>query len=252
MANTVIALKKSATPDAVPINLANGELALNYADGKLYFKRANGQIGFISPPAQSDSFGTVNANGTLIVSDTAGDILTLIAGSNIQIVGDAINDTVTISASVTGGGGTITVGNTLSGTYTSRSTQNTINFIPGDNVYINVDNDATNGRANVTITANAPGGWWAPTTSIVTGNSVSAAKDTRYFLTNNSSTIVTLPATPTQGDTIYVVVTNQLANNVIARNGNKIMSLSEDLTLDITYYSIGFTYIDANLGWVII
>ena len=48
MANTVIALKKSATPSSVPSNLANGELAINYADGKLYYKAANGTIASIS------------------------------------------------------------------------------------------------------------------------------------------------------------------------------------------------------------
>lgn len=98
MANTVIALKKSATPSATPADLANGELAINFADGKLYYKHANGTIVQFSSGAGSDSFGTVNAAGTLIVADTAGDVLTLEAGSSITITGDAINDKVTISS----------------------------------------------------------------------------------------------------------------------------------------------------------
>ena len=98
MANTVIALKKSATPSAAPVSLANGELAINYADGKLFYKHANGTIAAISSGAGGDSFGTVNAAGTLIIADTAGDILTLEAGSGITITGDAINDKITISA----------------------------------------------------------------------------------------------------------------------------------------------------------
>lgn len=102
MPNTVIALKKSATPSATPSDLANGELAINFTDGKLFYKHSNGSIvQFSSGSAGGDSFGTVNANGTLVVADTSGDVLSLIAGSNIQIVGDAINDTITISA--TGG-----------------------------------------------------------------------------------------------------------------------------------------------------
>lgn len=97
MPNTVIALKKSATPSATPTSLANGELAINFADGKLYYKHANGTILSISGSGSGgDSFGTVNANSTLIVADTSGDVLTLIAGDNISIVGDAINDTVTV------------------------------------------------------------------------------------------------------------------------------------------------------------
>jgi hypothetical protein len=98
MPNTVIALKKSATPAAIPSNLANGELALNYADGKLYYKAANGTIAVFSSGAAGDSFGTVNAAGTLIVADTSGDILTLEAGTNVTITGDAVNDKITISA----------------------------------------------------------------------------------------------------------------------------------------------------------
>lgn len=100
MANTVIALKKSSTPSAEPVNLANGELAINFADGKLFYKNSTGQI--VSFTSGSNSFGTVNANGTLIISDTVGDVLTIEAGNNISIVGDAINDKITISA--TGGG----------------------------------------------------------------------------------------------------------------------------------------------------
>ena len=95
MANTVIALKKSATPSSVPSNLANGELAINYADGKLYYKAANGTIASISGN-EPNYFGTVNANNTLVVADTPGDIFTIAAGKNIDIVGDAVNDKLTV------------------------------------------------------------------------------------------------------------------------------------------------------------
>jgi len=94
MANTVIALKKSATPSATPASLANGELAINYADGKLFYKAANGAIVEFSQGGAS--YGTVNANGTLIVAASSGDVFSLVPGNNITIVGDAINDRVTI------------------------------------------------------------------------------------------------------------------------------------------------------------
>ena len=103
MANTVIALKKSSTPAAEPSSLANGELAINFADGKLFYKNLTGQI--VSFTSGSNSFGTVNANGTLIIADTLSDVLTIEAGVNISIVGDAINDKITINATGGGGGG---------------------------------------------------------------------------------------------------------------------------------------------------
>ena len=95
MANTVIQLKKSATPSATPSNLANGELALNYADGKLYYKAANGAITAINA-TQPNNFGTVNANNVLIVADSPNAFLSVVPGNNISIVGDAINDKITV------------------------------------------------------------------------------------------------------------------------------------------------------------
>ena len=104
MANTVIALKKSATPAATPSTLANGELAINYADGKLFYKHANGSIVAFNTSG-GNSFGTVNANGTLVVADAASGILNLVPGNNIQITADPINDIITISSTATGDAG---------------------------------------------------------------------------------------------------------------------------------------------------
>ena len=95
MPNTTIQLKKSSTPSAKPTDLANGELAINFADGKLYYKNTTSSIVEISPTTLS--FGTVSANGTLLVADTTGDVVTINSGNNITIVGDAINDRLTIS-----------------------------------------------------------------------------------------------------------------------------------------------------------
>lgn len=96
MPNTVIQLKKSSTPSAKPADLANGELAINFADGKLYYKNTTSSIVEITP-TQSFDFGTVSANGVLLVADTVGDVLTINSGNNINISTDAITDRLTIS-----------------------------------------------------------------------------------------------------------------------------------------------------------
>ena len=98
MANTVIAIKKSATPSATPSSLADGELAINYADGKLFYKNATGYIVSITSGSTSNTFATVNASGTLILADSPNGILTIVSGSGVSIVGDAINDKITISS----------------------------------------------------------------------------------------------------------------------------------------------------------
>jgi len=101
MSNTVIKLKRSGTSESSPSSLEFGELALNYADGKLFYKAANNTIlQFESGGGGEDSFGTVNANGTLVVADTPGDILTLESSGGISIVGDAINDKITIGGEI--------------------------------------------------------------------------------------------------------------------------------------------------------
>jgi len=108
MSNTVISLKKSSTPLAEPTILANGELAINYADGKLFYKHANGTILPFNTTG-GNAFGTVNANGTLVVAGTSEAILTLISGNNISISADAINDTITIDST---GGASVNIGDT--------------------------------------------------------------------------------------------------------------------------------------------
>jgi hypothetical protein len=106
MTNTVISLKKSATPSAQPTNLANGELAINYADGKLFYKHANGTILTFNTQG-GNAFGTINANGTLVVAGTPESVVSLIAGNNISISADSINDTITINSA---GGASVNIG----------------------------------------------------------------------------------------------------------------------------------------------
>ena len=101
MANTTIALKKSATSSAKPSTLANGEIAINYADGIIYYRHANGVIASISA-ATFNYFGTVDANGTLLVSDTQGDVVSIYPGDGVTIVGDAVNDRMYVNATPIG------------------------------------------------------------------------------------------------------------------------------------------------------
>jgi hypothetical protein len=96
MANTVFQHKRSGTPASVPSVLEFGELAINYADGLIFYKNATSHIVSISGGGGGNAFGTINANGTLVVSDTAGDVLNLVSGNNITIVGDVVNDKITI------------------------------------------------------------------------------------------------------------------------------------------------------------
>jgi hypothetical protein len=95
MSNTAIQLRKSGVTGNTPVDLQYGEVALNYADGKLYYKTDLGSISYIT---NQDTFGTVNANGQLILATSPTDILKLEAGNNITIGANTTTKTITINS----------------------------------------------------------------------------------------------------------------------------------------------------------
>ena len=96
MANTVIQIKKSTVSGNVPVSLANGELAINSADGRLYYRTPAGLTGYIYTPS---TFGTINANNTLILAGSNTDTLTINSGNNIVVTGSGLNKSITIGLS---------------------------------------------------------------------------------------------------------------------------------------------------------
>ncbi len=61
---------------------------------------------------------------------------------------------------------------------------------------------------------------------------------------------ITLPASPSAGWEVLITVGN-FSNTIIGRNGQNIMSLAENMTIDSSYASVRLTYVDATRGWVI-
>lgn len=76
--------------------------------------------------------------------------------------------------------------------------------------------------------------------------SVSAAVGNHYILTFAGTVTVTLPATPNEGDTIWVTVTNDVETNVFARNGLTIMGLAENMTMDINHMTYKLRYVNSS------
>ncbi len=89
----------------------------------------------------------------------------------------------------------------------------------------------------------------APSLSVVTGTTQTATANTHYVLTNASASTVTLPGSPAAGAEVWVSVANGRVDNVVARNGNDIMDLAEDLTIDNAYATVRLRYVNATLGW---
>jgi len=74
-----------------------------------------------------------------------------------------------------------------------------------------------------------------------------AAASNHYVLRTNSSKTATLPATPSQNDTVKITNTSG-GSWTAARNGENIMGAASDVTM-VTNKHYEFVYIDATTGW---
>jgi hypothetical protein len=63
---------------------------------------------------------------------------------------------------------------------------------------------------------------------------------------------LTLAASPTVGDIVGVSNLSGTVTAVIGRNGNKIMNLSEDMTVDVLNDGFTLVYTGATYGWVLL
>jgi hypothetical protein len=83
----------------------------------------------------------------------------------------------------------------------------------------------------------------------VIGGSTTAVASYAYVLT--ASLTLTLPASPTIGDWVQVNNSSGTTTAVVARNGQNIQSLAQDMTIDNATASFTLTFSDATRGWVL-
>lgn len=91
-----------------------------------------------------------------------------------------------------------------------------------------------------------------PDWSIIT-TATNAADMGGYFCnTSGGAFALTLPPTPSLGDTVFIcdlAGTFDTYNLTIGRNGEKIMGLSEDMTVSTENASFSLVYSDSTYGW---
>ena len=63
---------------------------------------------------------------------------------------------------------------------------------------------------------------------------------------------ITIPATPSVGSEVAITVLGTITDTIIARNGQNIMSLAENLTINRADVTVTLYYVDATRGWRII
>jgi len=88
-----------------------------------------------------------------------------------------------------------------------------------------------------------------PIVNVTSSTSIAATAGNHYILRGGATT-VTLPASPAAGALVWVTVSNGRSDNVIARNGQNIQGLAENMTLDAAYAAVQLRFSDATMGWV--
>jgi hypothetical protein len=88
---------------------------------------------------------------------------------------------------------------------------------------------------------------WTENVQVI-GINTNAVRSRTYILT--ASLTLTLPTSPAAGDWVALQNSSGTTTAVIARNGQNIMSLAEDLTLDAGFVAVRLVFADATRGWV--
>ncbi len=118
------------------------------------------------------------------------------------------------------------------------------------NASLQSDNNFTNSHKSK-LDNLLPNAW-----EVVTGHTNVTSGD-RIIIDMESigEAVVTLPASPTASDTVMVADGSGLAGQgkaiTIARNGNPIMSLDEDMNVDVPGYLMTMVYLNNTRGWVV-
>lgn len=86
--------------------------------------------------------------------------------------------------------------------------------------------------------------------STVTANTsnVSLVNRQHHTVLSNGN-IITLPANPSLGWEVVVVIGGNFNNTTIGRNGRILMGYNEDLIIDLPYAALNFTYTSDSYGW---
>ena len=88
-------------------------------------------------------------------------------------------------------------------------------------------------------------------TSVYVTTNTAAISDRLYVFTSGTAVTLTLPLSPSNGDSLYISNRSGINTNVVARNGELIMGLAQDVTLDVSVASFKLTYAAGTQGWVI-
>jgi hypothetical protein len=206
------------------------------------------------------SGATVNvANGSkvMIVTDGAGAGAavfnanpTEVGGTVTSVSGTGTVNGLTLTGTVTSSG-SLTLGGTLANVDLTSQVTGTLPIANGGT--------GSTSTTYVDLTANVSG--VLPFANGGSGAIVPLHKGTSYAASNRDYVVataggitITLPASPSAGDTVVVKDGTGAAATTsftVARNGENIASSATDLTFDKNFAEIVMTYVDATIGWTV-
>ena len=88
--------------------------------------------------------------------------------------------------------------------------------------------------------------------TIVSGTSQLAVAGNQYVMTNAGTSTLTLPASPSLGDSVWVSVGNSRTDTIVAGNGQNIENISSNLVIDISNYTVMLRYVNSTIGWTVV
>jgi hypothetical protein len=95
-------------------------------------------------------------------------------------------------------------------------------------------------------------------TSELLGGTVTVASGSKTLANNEFCTVITsgltltLPLSPAAGNTVGVSIAGSFTDTTVSGNGENIMSLAENLTIDRGDVTVLLRYVDATRGWRIV